>query len=220
MELDKQVDFIAMTFLLGASRAIYTTGSKSQMEEFLADHLRDHRLGYTSPVVLGVVVAHVPFFNPVFGMMFVFGNSTFGTSLARLLRRSSRVFLLEKHNRQDGTMISSSFCLSSLRHLPMRCAAGLSLQRQLETSLTSFLSGLFYRPSIRPRRARTLISSFSAKQPKRARTVASSNTSRWSCRPRKFNAFQVQILEIPLAKEPLVLRTTTFCKDGSNGRCI
>ncbi len=44
MQLDNQVDFIAMTFLLGASRAIYTTGSKSQMEEYLADHLRDHSI--------------------------------------------------------------------------------------------------------------------------------------------------------------------------------
>lgn len=44
MQLDKQVDFIAMAFLLGTSRAIFTTGSRSQMEEYLADHLRDHSI--------------------------------------------------------------------------------------------------------------------------------------------------------------------------------
>ncbi len=42
MQLDSQVDYIAMTFLLGVSRSIYTTGSKSKMEEHLCDHLRDH----------------------------------------------------------------------------------------------------------------------------------------------------------------------------------
>ncbi len=44
MQLGKQIDYIAMTFLLGASRAVFTTGSRSQMEEFLADHLRDHSI--------------------------------------------------------------------------------------------------------------------------------------------------------------------------------
>jgi hypothetical protein len=44
MQLEKQIDYIAMTFLLGASRAVLTTGSKSQMEEYLADHLRDHSI--------------------------------------------------------------------------------------------------------------------------------------------------------------------------------
>lgn len=44
MQLDSRVDYIAMTFLLGVSRAIYTTGSKSKMEEYLADQLRDHSI--------------------------------------------------------------------------------------------------------------------------------------------------------------------------------
>jgi hypothetical protein len=42
MQLDGQIDYIAMTFLLGVSRSIYTTGSRSQMEEYICDHLRDH----------------------------------------------------------------------------------------------------------------------------------------------------------------------------------
>jgi hypothetical protein len=42
MQLDNSIDHIAMTFLLGVSRSVYTTGSRSQMEEYLADHLRDH----------------------------------------------------------------------------------------------------------------------------------------------------------------------------------
>jgi hypothetical protein len=66
MQLDNQLDYIAMTFLQGVARAIYTTvpkkrkgkkfvnvflngffffstqGSKSKMEEYLADHLHDH----------------------------------------------------------------------------------------------------------------------------------------------------------------------------------
>ncbi len=44
MQIEKQIDYIAMTFLLGASRAVYTTASKSKMEDFLADHLRDHTI--------------------------------------------------------------------------------------------------------------------------------------------------------------------------------
>ena len=39
-----RVDYIALAFLLGASRAVFTTGSRSQMEEHLADHLRDHSI--------------------------------------------------------------------------------------------------------------------------------------------------------------------------------